>query len=66
MSRENVDLIKSLIPRDADLVQVFGAEDPVQAFIGDTAAVAPDLEVEFAPPAAGGRGRGRGLLPSDH
>lgn len=56
MSAENVELVKGLLPAEADLVEVLASEDPVKALTGDPGSIAPDLEVEFAGTRSGAPG----------
>lgn len=54
---ENVALVESILPKEADLVQVVNGADPVETFTGgNTERIAPDLEVLFAPSQTGGPG----------
>jgi ketosteroid isomerase-like protein len=48
MSVENVELVRGILPEEADLVEVLGSDDPIAALIGDPNLALPDLEVEFA------------------
>jgi hypothetical protein len=48
MSAENVELVRRILPEDADLVEIIGSDDPVAALTGDPSFDIPDLEVEFA------------------
>jgi ketosteroid isomerase-like protein len=55
VSLENVELVRSFLPDDVDLVEVIRSEDPIVAFIGTpTGAVAPGVEVVFEATSAGG------------
>jgi ketosteroid isomerase-like protein len=58
MSRENVELVRSLIPEQVDLVQVFsgGIEALATAFVGLLDKMAPDAEIMFVPVAPGNPG----------
>jgi ketosteroid isomerase-like protein len=58
MSRENVELVRSLIPEQVDLVQVFsgGIEALATAFAGLLDKMAPDAEILFVPVAPGNPG----------
>jgi ketosteroid isomerase-like protein len=58
MSRENVELVRSLIPEQVDLVQVFsgGIEALATAFVGLLDKMAPDAEILFVPVAPGNPG----------
>lgn len=56
MSIENVELVKGLLPEEADLVEVLASDDPVAALTGDPNLVLPDLEVEFAGTQSGAPG----------
>jgi ketosteroid isomerase-like protein len=60
MSRENVELVRSLIPEQVDLVQVFseGIEALATAFAGLLDKMAPDAEIVFVPVAPGNPGAG--------
>jgi hypothetical protein len=53
----NVELVRSVVPDEIDLVAVINSADPVAVFAGGpTGPLAPDLEVLFAPPPSGGPG----------
>jgi ketosteroid isomerase-like protein len=54
MSAANVELVRSIVPSETDLVQVLASDDPGAAFLGDSSAVDPNVEVEFASPPSGG------------
>ena len=55
MSSQNVELVRSFLPDEIDLVEVMRSEDPIAAFIGaPTGTVAPDVEVVFEAAGAGG------------
>jgi ketosteroid isomerase-like protein len=56
MSAENVELVKGILPEEADLVEVLASDNPVEALTGDPDFVAPDLEVEFAGTQSGAPG----------
>jgi ketosteroid isomerase-like protein len=56
MSHENAELVKSIIPRETDLIAVMESDDPVGAFLQSPDAVSPDVEVTFAASRAGGPG----------
>ena len=47
---QNLDLIKSMVPGEVDLVEVVNSDNPAAMFGGAAARVAPDVEVVFAPP----------------
>jgi ketosteroid isomerase-like protein len=53
---ENLELIRSFMPDDVDLVEVLNSDNPPAAF-GGAGTVAPDVEVVFAPTETGGPGR---------
>jgi ketosteroid isomerase-like protein len=48
MSAANVELVKSVMPSETDLVQVLASDVPAATFLGDVSAVDPNIEVEFA------------------
>jgi len=48
MSAENVELIKGILPEEADLVEIIESDDPIAALTGDSSFDIPELEVEFA------------------
>jgi ketosteroid isomerase-like protein len=52
---ENLDLIKSLMPDEVDLVEMLNSDNPAALF-GAAGVVSPDVEVVFAPPPVGGPG----------
>jgi hypothetical protein len=54
MSKENVELLQAILPREAELIDVLHSDDPVSAFTSRPGAISPDLEVVFAPSLAGG------------
>ncbi len=58
MSRENVELVRSLIPEQVDLVPLFsgGIEALAAAFGGLLETLAPDAEILFVPVAPGNPG----------
>jgi ketosteroid isomerase-like protein len=58
MSRENVELVRSLIPEQVDLVRAFsgGIEALAAAFAGLLDKMAPDAEIVFVPVAPGNPG----------
>jgi ketosteroid isomerase-like protein len=62
MSAENVELIRSIFPDEIDLAQALATGDPVGAIFGNTDAVAPNLEVEFASTQSGAPTRRYGGL----
>jgi ketosteroid isomerase-like protein len=59
MSTENVELIRSILPEEIDLVQAITSDDPVGVIFRNTDAVAPNLEVKFASTQSG-------ALPTDY
>ena len=62
MSSENVELMRSILPEEIDLVQALTSDDPVGVIFVNTDAVASNLEVEFASTQSGGPPTGyRGL-----
>jgi hypothetical protein len=53
----NVELVRSVVPDEVDLVEVINSPDPVAVFAGGrTGPLAPDVDVLFAPPPSGGPG----------
>jgi ketosteroid isomerase-like protein len=56
MSAENVELIRSILPEEADLVEALASGDPAGFFVGDAEVVSPELEVEFTGAVSGGTG----------
>jgi ketosteroid isomerase-like protein len=56
VSKDNVELIRAIVPREIDLVEVLKSDDPVAGFIGSPDAVSPDVEVTFAASHSGGPG----------
>jgi hypothetical protein len=56
MSKKNVELVRGILPLEADLIEVINSDDPFGAFTGMPAALLPDLDVTFAPSSAGGPG----------
>jgi ketosteroid isomerase-like protein len=56
MSGQNVELVRGILPEEADLVEIVSSDDPVAALTGNPDAVGPDLEVEFAGTQSGAPG----------
>jgi ketosteroid isomerase-like protein len=56
VSKHNVELIRAIVPREMDLVEVLKSDDPVAGFIASSDAVSPDVEVTFAASHSGGPG----------
>ncbi len=56
MTAENVELVKGILPAEADLVEVLASDDPIGALTGDPDLALPDLEVEFAGTRSGAPG----------
>jgi ketosteroid isomerase-like protein len=56
MSAENVEIVKGILPKEADLVEVLANDAPVAALTGNPDFDLPDLEVEFAGTQSGAPG----------
>jgi hypothetical protein len=56
MSNQNVELVKTILPGEVDMVEVLASVNPIAALGVPPNAVSPDLEVLFAAPRTGGPG----------
>jgi ketosteroid isomerase-like protein len=55
MSKENVELVKAIMPREVDLVEILKGDDPLSVFIGSPLdSLDPDINVVFEASHAGG------------